>query len=206
MLSRNAGKDCDRLTLTKSRGCIDGIGCQVSGRGRRRFRLKKCTHLHPPREHGWRSRCCSRSRHTCSPQFLVSPPRPDSASFPPSNKPNTRSPTPLRLPPRSRAASLSLAVRQQNRAKGKRVDRNLRSVCLSCCPPTMIDSLPRSSAIQRRRNGRSNRTTVRAAVFLATPPPHQTRAAIPGSQSLPSPIVYTRRGKPSGQNWNTSGF
>ena len=109
-------------------------------------------------------------------------------------------------PPSSTAASLSLAVRQQNRAKGKRVDRNLRSVCLSCCPPTMIDSLPRSSAIQRRRNGRSNRTTVRAAVFLATPPPHQTRAAIPGSQSLPSPIVYTRRGKPSGQNWNTSGF
>ena len=111
-------------------------------------------------------------------------------------------------PPSTTAASLSLslAVRQQNRAKGKRVDRNLRSVCLSCCPPTMIDSLPRSSAIQRRRNGRSNRTTVRAAVFLATPPPHQTRAAIPGSQSLPSPIVYTRRGKPSGQNWNTSGF
>ena len=105
-----------------------------------------------------------------------------------------------------RARPPSLAVRQQNRAKGKRVDRNLRSVCLSCCPPTMIDSLPRSSAIQRRRNGRSNRTTVRAAVFLATPPPHQTRAAIPGSQSLPSPIVYTRRGKPSGQNWNTSGF
>ena len=58
-------------------------------------------------------------------------------------------------PPPSIAASL--AVRQQNRAKGKRVDRNLRSVCLSCCPPTMIDSLPRSSAIQRRRNGRSNR-------------------------------------------------
>ena len=73
-------------------------------------------------------------------------------------------------PPPSIAASL--AVRQQNRAKGKRVDRNLRSVCLSCCPPTMIDSLPRSSAIQRGMDADDNRTdgrkTVSAAVFLAT--------------------------------------
>ena len=59
-------------------------------------------------------------------------------------------------PPSSIAASL--AVGQQNRAKGKRVDRNLRSVCLSCCPPTMIDSLPRSSAIQQ---GTSERTTAK---------------------------------------------
>ena len=42
-----------------------------------------------------------------------------------------------------------LSDRRQERARGKRVDRNLSSVCLSCCPPTMIDSLPRSSAIQR---------------------------------------------------------
>ena len=69
-------------------------------------------------------------------------------------------------PPSSIAASLSLAVRQQNRAKGKRVDRNLRSVCLSCCPPTMIDSLPRSSAIQREERaiepeGRGNESSSR---------------------------------------------
>ena len=133
LLSRNAGKDCDRLTLTKSRGCIDGIGCQVSGR--RRFRHKKCTHpAARPREHGWRSRCCSRSRHTCSPQFLVSPPRPDSASFPPSNKPNTRSPTPLRLPPRSRPLSLSQSGSRIGRKERELIGISVLSVCHAVHP------------------------------------------------------------------------
>ena len=157
MLSRNAAKD--RSTHTDEKSQLGSIGCQVSGR--RLFRHKKCTHpAARPREHGWRSRCCSRSRHTCSPQFLVSPPS-TRLRILPSIQQTKYSLTHSTPPPSSiaRGLSLSLAVRQQNRAKGKRVDRNLRSVCLSCCPPTMIDSLPRSSAIQRRRNGRSNRTT-----------------------------------------------
>ena len=129
------------------------------------------------------------SASTCSfLYFLVSFERPNSASIHPSVRPSNQQ-TQYSLTHSTPLHSTLLDLRAHAaRQERELIGISVLSVCLSCCPPTMIDSLPRSSAIQRRTVDRTiQRTTVSAQYFwrlYQSLHQHQTWAAIPGSEAI----------------------